>query len=144
MLEKKITYTDFNGAERTETFRFNLNKAEILEMELGTAGGLTQMIEKLVEINDYPQIVKLYKNFILSSYGEKSLDGKQFIKSAEIRDKFEQSGAYEQLFMELLSDPEKASAFVNGVMPKVPGTNGDHEKPELKLVEASNSDSTTN
>jgi len=132
MLEKKITYTDFNGVERTETFRFNLNKAEILEMELGTAGGLTQMIEKLVEINDYPQIVQLYKNFILSSYGEKSLDGKTPVKCPEIRSKFEQCGAYEQLFMELLSDSEKAAAFVNGVMPSG-AASGDHEKPALKL-----------
>lgn len=133
MLEKKITYTDFNGNERTETFRFNLNKAEILEMELGTSGGLTQMIEKLVEINDYPQIVKLYKNFILNSYGEKSLDGKHFVKNEEIRNRFEQSEAYSELFMELLSSPEAASAFVNGVMPNVQVT-GDHEKPALKLT----------
>ena len=135
MLEKKITYTDFNGIERTETFRFNLNKAEILEMELGTAGGLTQMIEKLVEINDYPQIMKLYKTFILKSYGEKSLDGKTFVKNEELSTKFEQSGAYAELFMELLSDPEKASAFVNGVMPRVQ-TVSDHEKPELKLEDS--------
>ena len=134
MLEKKITYTDFNGIERTETFRFNLNKAEILEMELGTAGGLTQMIQKLVEINDYPQIVKLYKDFILASYGEKSLDGKKFIKSDEIRQNFEQSEAYSELFMELLSSPEAAAAFVNGVMPTAPATS-DHVKPELALTD---------
>ncbi len=134
MLEKKITYTDFNGQERTETFRFNLNKAEILEMELGTAGGLTQMIEKLVEINDYPQIVKLYKNFILSSYGEKSLDGKNFVKSDQIKKKFEQSEAYSELFMELLSDPDKAAAFVNGVMPHGAKVTEDHVKAEPKLV----------
>ncbi len=135
MLEKKITYTDFNGVERTETFRFNLNKAEILEMELGTSGGLTQMIEKLVEIGDYPQIVKLYKEFILASYGEKSLDGKRFVKNEEIRKTFEQSEAYAELFMELLASPEAASAFVSGVMPNAQVA-GDHAKPELKLVEA--------
>ncbi len=104
-------------------------------MELGTAGGLTQMIEKLVEINDYPQIVKLYKEFILKSFGEKSLDGKTFVKNDEIRRNFEQSGAYETLFMELLSNPDAAAAFVNGVMPHMPGNNGDHEKPDVKLVD---------
>lgn len=134
MLERKITYTDFNGEKRTETFRFNLNKAEILEMELGTAGGLTQMIEKLVEIQDYPQIIQLYKKFILSAYGEKSLDGKTFVKNDEIRRNFEQSGAYEELFMELLGNKDAAAAFVNGVMPKAQ-TTGDHEKPELKLTD---------
>lgn len=137
MLEKKIKYTDFNGIEREETFRFNLSKAEILEMELGTSGGLTQMIEKLVEINDYPQIMKLYKNFILSSYGEKSLDGKHFIKNDQLRESFEQSEAYSVLFMELLSNQEEAAAFVRGVMPNVQ-TPGDFEKPELKLTENSN------
>ncbi len=133
MLEKKITYTDFNGIERNETFRFNLTKAEILEMELGTSGGLTQMIEKLVEINDYPQIMKIYKDFILKSYGEKSPDGKRFIKNAELREAFEQSEAYTVLFMELLSSPEEAAAFVRGVMPNAQ-TMSDHEKPELKLT----------
>jgi hypothetical protein len=88
MLKKTITYTDYNGVERTEDFYFNLNKAEILEMELSTEGGLQQMIEKIIAAQDMPALSKYFKDIILMSYGEKSPDGKRFIKNQEIRDAF--------------------------------------------------------
>lgn len=46
MLKKTITYTDCNDVERTEDFYFNLSKAEVIEMELTTTGGMTKVIEK--------------------------------------------------------------------------------------------------
>ena len=118
MLKKTITYTDYNGVERTEDFYFNLTKAELLEMELGSAGGFAEMIQKIVAAQDAPAIIKVFKDLILKAYGEKSADGKRFIKSDEIRDAFSQTEAYSQLFMELATDADAAAAFVNGIVPK--------------------------
>lgn len=117
MLKKKITYTDYNGFERSEDFYFNLTEAEIMEMELGTAGGLAELIQKVIDAKDGPTIIKIFKDLVLRSYGEKSLDGKRFIKNDEVRDSFAQTEAYSILFMELATDADAAAKFVNGIIP---------------------------
>ena len=119
MLKKKITYTDYNGIERTEDHYFNLTKAEIMELELGTAGGFAEMIQRIVDAQDAPSIIKVFKDLILKAYGEKSPDGKRFIKSKEISDAFSQTEAYSQLFMELATDADAAAEFVNGIVPNM-------------------------
>ena len=101
MLKKTITYTDYNGVERTEDKYFNLSKAEIMEMEMSTAGGFAEMVQGIVKAQDAPAIMKIFKDIILKSYGEKSPDGKRFIKSKELSDEFSQTEAYSDLFMEL-------------------------------------------
>ena len=117
MIKKTITYTDYNGVERTEDHYFNLTKAEIMEMELSTTGGLAEMIQKITKAQDAPAIIKVFKDLVLKSYGEKSPDGRRFIKSKELSDAFAQTEAYSQLFMELATDADAASKFVNGIMP---------------------------
>lgn len=117
MLKKTITYTDYNGVERKEDFLFNLTKAEIMEMEMSTVGGLADMIEKIVAAQDQPSIIKIFKELVLKAYGEKSPDGKRFIKSPELSQAFEQTEAYSILFMELATDDKAAAAFVNGIVP---------------------------
>lgn len=118
MLKKTIKYQDYNGTERTEDFYFNLSKAEIMEMEMSTAGGLSEMIQNIVKTQDAPSIIKIFKDLILKAYGEKSPDGKRFIKSEELSAAFSQTEAYSQLFMELATDADAAAAFVNGIIPK--------------------------
>lgn len=117
MLKKTFTYTDYNGVERTEDHYFNLSKAELMEMELSTAGGLAEMINKIVAAQDAPAIVKVFKDLVLKAYGQKSADGRRFIKSKELADEFAQTEAYSQLFMELATDADAASKFVNGIVP---------------------------
>lgn len=117
MLKKTVTYTDYNGVERTEDLYFNLNKAEIMEMELGTTGGFAEMIQKIIAAQDAPSIIKIFKDLVLKAYGEKSADGKRFMKSDEIATAFSQTEAYSQIFMELATDAEAAAKFVNGIMP---------------------------
>lgn len=117
MLKKTITYTDYNDVERTEDFYFNLNKAEIMEMEMSTTGGMAEMIQRIVKAQDSPAIVKIFKDLVLRAYGEKSADGKRFIKNDEIREAFAQTEAYSILFMELATDADAAAAFVNGITP---------------------------
>ena len=119
MLKKTITYTDYNDVERTEDFYFNLTKAELMEREMGAVGGLSGMIEKIVSAKDAPAIIKVFKELVLKAYGEKSADGKRFIKSKEISDAFSQTEAYSQLFMELATDADAASKFVNGIAPNM-------------------------
>ena len=117
MLEKKIKYTDLRGHEREDTFMFHLNKSELLKLEMSVPGGFTAKINKMVDKEDAPEIVETFENFILSSYGEISEDGKSFIKNKELTDRFKNSEAYSELFMELNSNPESAKAFVSGVIP---------------------------
>ena len=117
MLKKTITYVDYNGTERKEDFYFNLSKAEIMEMEMGTTGGMVEMINKIVAAQDAPAIIDMFKKMILKAYGEKSADGERFIKSKELSEAFSQTEAYSQLFMELATDADAASKFVNGIVP---------------------------
>lgn len=118
MLKKTITYEDYNGITRTEDFYFNLNKAELMEMEMGTTGGFSEMIRKIVDTQDAPAIIKLFKDLVLKAYGVKSDDGKRMIKTDDVREAFSQTEAYSILFMELATNAEEASKFVNAIVPK--------------------------
>lgn len=131
MLKKTITYVDYDGKERIEDFYFNLTKAEMTELEISQEGGLIKTIERIVaehedrgvvSMSNGAKIVEIFKDLILKSYGEKSLDGKRFIKSDKLKEEFSQTEAYSELFMELTTNEEKASEFVNGIIPKVPNT----------------------
>lgn len=118
MLKKRIKYVDYDGNEREEDFYFNLTKAEITELELSTEGGLQYMIERIIDAKDTPQIIQFFKKIILMSYGEKSPDGRRFIKSDKLSEEFTQTPAYSELFMELATDEKSASNFINGIIPK--------------------------
>lgn len=115
-----MTYMDYDGNERTEDFYFNLSRAEITEMEVSETGGLVNMIERVIAEQDAKQIIKIFKDLILQSYGVKSPDGKRFIKSDELREAFTQTEAYSDLFMELAENADSATTFVNGIIPKQP------------------------
>lgn len=136
MLKKNIKYTDYNGVERDETFFFNLTKAELMEMEMGTTGGLAESIQQIVQAQDAPSIIKIFKDLILKAYGEKSADGKRFVKindaGVALSIGFSQTEAFSQLFMELATDPDAAANFIKGIIPG----DIDISDAELKLAEA--------
>ena len=118
MIAKTVKYTDFNGVEREEKFFFNLTKAELTEMQMGTTGGFSEMLQRLIDAQDAPAIMKTFKDVIMKSYGEKSPDGKRFIKSEELSIAFTQTEAYSVLFMELFSgETKKVADFIKGIMP---------------------------
>ena len=117
MYKKTITYTDYDGVERTEDFYFNLNKAELIEMNFSADGGLEYLLNKIMKENDVRRLIELFKDIIRRSYGEKSLDGKRFIKSKEQTEAFMQTEAYSELFMELAGDDKAATEFINGIVP---------------------------
>lgn len=117
MLPVPIKYTDFNGVDRTETFYFNLTQSELTEMNLTTVGGMKSFIERITNTQDQAELIRLFKELILKAYGQKSDDGKRFVKNKEIREGFEQTMAYDALFMKLATDEKEAIKFVNGIMP---------------------------
>nr|DAF90674.1 MAG TPA: hypothetical protein [Siphoviridae sp. ctDS752] len=121
MLRKEITYTDFNGVERTEPFYFNFSKAELMEMDLTSMGGFENTVKAIIDANDTPSLIKIFKEFVLKAYGEKSPDGKRFMKvndaGVPVARAFSESNAYSELFMELATDDVAAAEFINGIIP---------------------------
>ena len=121
MIKKSITYKDYDGTERVENHYFNLDEAEIMEMELSVDGGFTTMIEKVVSEQRHPELFKIFKDFVCKSYGEKSADGKYFLKMDEegrpLYRKFLQTKAYSALMTELTHDAKASAEFVNGILP---------------------------
>lgn len=121
MLKKTITYEDYDGNTRTEDLYFFISKSELTEMELTTPGGFTTKLEKITNANDGGEIMKIFKEIILKAYGEKSDDGRAFIKKrngVSLAETFEQTPAFDALFTELLLDPDKAAVFINSILPK--------------------------
>ncbi len=117
MYKKHIKYTDYNGVEREEDFWFNISKAELTTMELSVNGGLENYLSDIIAKKNGAEIIRAFTDIIRKSYGVKSLDGKRFQKSPELADEFMQTEAYNELFMELVTDADAAAAFVNGIMP---------------------------
>lgn len=118
MLKITKTYEDWNEIEVTSDFYFNLTEAEITELQIGTVGGFAETIEKIINAKDQSELIKIFKDLVLLAYGEKSADGKRFMKNDEVKQGFVENPAYSIIFMELVSDSEKAAAFINGIMPK--------------------------
>lgn len=121
MLKKTIEYTNFDGVEMKEDFYFNLTQAELAELQMSQAGGFGEYINKIVAAKDVPTLAKLFKELIMLAYGEKSADGKRFIKKSpdghRLADEFVETEAYSVLYMELVSDDKEAANFVNGILP---------------------------
>ena len=117
MYVQKIKYMDYNGMERNETVYFNFTEAEVGEMEYGVSGGLTAVLNQISETKDFPKLIAIFKDLILKAYGEKSPDGRRFIKSKELSDEFSQTEAYSELYIKLASDTDAALEFIRGIMP---------------------------
>ena len=118
MLKKTITYTDFNGEEQTEDFYFNLTKAELVETELSAGGdGFNAQLQRIIASKDGKGVIDATKQIVRKAYGKRSEDGKRFIKSEALSDEFESTGAYDVLFIELVTDAEASAAFMNAIAP---------------------------
>lgn len=122
MYKQVLTYTDFEDVEHTETFRFNLSERELSEMQMSSKGGFDKYLNAIVEEQDIAKVASVFKDVILKAYGELAPDGKSFIKKDEngrpLADKFEQTAAFDELFLQLMRDPDKATKFVTEIMPK--------------------------
>ena len=117
MYKKTITYTDFDGVERTEDFYYNLTKAELFDLNFKHPGGLANHIRRIMAAQDNPELLRVFQEIIDISYGEKDETGRRFIKSKELTDAFKQTNAFSIFYMELAMDSDAAAAFINGVVP---------------------------
>lgn len=122
MLKKTIKYTDYNGVERVEDFYFNLTKAEIIDMEMDVEGGMYAMLQRIISSQDNKNLYDVFKNIVIKAYGQKSPDGRRFIKNDTLREEFKQTEAYSILFTELATDAKLAADFVNGIIPNIEQT----------------------
>lgn len=118
MLKKTITYTDYDGMERTEDFWFNLSNTELTKLDAELPGGVLGVLRKIIDKKDRKALVDFIETLILRSYGEKTLDGKRFVKTPEMAEEFMQTPAYDELFMSILSDTDSQTSFINGVIPQ--------------------------
>ena len=118
MYRKTVTYEDYKGNTRTEDFYFNLNKAELVELELSTKGGLTVMMDRIIAAQDNATLFKIFKDLVSKSYGVLSDDGRKFVKNQEVLDDFMQTEAYSIIFSELATNEEAAAEFFNNVIPQ--------------------------
>ena len=125
MYKKVIKYEDYNGVSHEEEFLFNLTQAEITEMNLSVKGGMGEVMRQIANTRDIPKLIEIFKTIILKAYGEKSPDGRRFVKSDALREAFEQCPAYSVLFMECVQDNKAASEFLIGIMPKDMASNVD-------------------
>lgn len=118
MLKREITYEDFDGNQATDTFYFNLNRTELIELEVAYEGGLQAALQRIIETKDNKTLINEFQKIILSAYGVKSEDGKRFIKNDKIREEFTQTPAYDALFMDLATNENSAADFIKGILPK--------------------------
>ena len=117
MYKKTITYTDYNDVEQTEDFYFNLNKAELMRIQLQNNGTLQAKLERLINTRETSEIAQIFQDIIDMSYGVKSDDGKRFIKNQEVLDAFKQTEAYSELYVELTTNTDAAVEFITGIIP---------------------------
>lgn len=125
MLTKTVTYIDLNGKEVTDTLYFNMTKSEIAAMQVRMDGMFIDHLKDLVEGKHIEKLFHVFRDIVLDSYGEKSEDGRRFIKNQKLRDDFESSLAFDAIFTEILMDPDKQSAFVREILPPDMRTGGE-------------------
>lgn len=117
MLKHEIKYTDYDGDKHEESFYFNLNEVEMIELEVEHSDGLYNWLDKLVKMEDRKEMWYEFKRIVLLSYGVKTPDGKSFMKSPEITTAFEYHAAFNQLMKDITTDEDIAATFINGIMP---------------------------
>ncbi len=119
MIKQTVTYIDYDGTQRTEDKYFHMTKRELIKWETESgSGGMDKFIEKIIETEDRKTLIEMFDDLILRAYGEKSIDGRSFVKTPELRKEFEDSACYDQLFMDLIQDTDKLTTFVNGLIPE--------------------------
>lgn len=130
MLKETVNYVDFDGNEVTEELYFNLNTVEMTRANAKFGGDLEAHINKVVDKKDMEGIMEVIEYLVLYSYGLRSEDGRRFIKTKEVREEFEYSIAYAEIFEKLLLNPSHASTFAKGLV-----TTPNLEAKKLKMIE---------
>lgn len=119
MFKTTVKYTDFLGAEREETLRFNLNEQELLDLTTDDLAFNPAYLGAISKEQDAQSMFKVMRKLILLAYGEMSEDGRFFRKSEQITSDFAHSAAYEALLNKLLTgdDVKFIESFMLGIFP---------------------------
>ena len=117
MYKRTITYTDYFDVERTEDVYFNLSETELTKLQLSKQNGYVAMLQSLIDAKNGPAIMEVFDEIIRMAYGEKSEDGRRFVKSEELTEAFTQTPIYDQLYMELCTNADSAAEFVKNIIP---------------------------
>ena len=133
MITKNLTYEDFNGVKRTETFYFNLTQAELTDWELSVAGGMSAYIQRIADAKSERELIGLFKGIIDRSYGVKSPDGRRFMKSPELLEEFKSTQAYSDFYMSLVTNTQNALDFINALTPNAPKAENAAAQPQLTV-----------
>lgn len=118
MLKQTVTFENFNDETVSQDLYFNLTVPELLEMETSIGGGLSDAITTIIKTEDKREILNLFKKIVFAAYGVKSDDGNRFVKSEELNREFEQSAAYDEFFIQLLTNEDTAASFIGKLLPK--------------------------
>lgn len=145
MWTTNVSYTDFNGAERTEKLHFHMSESEFVEFDVQFPGGFVEYVRslgietdddgkaKITEDTQNAKLFALFKDLIVVSYGEKSEDGRYFRKDeGKLGKQFMESAAYSAFFVKLTTNEAYAASFVKGVLPS--GTNAAEDAETLRKL----------
>lgn len=121
MIRKTVTYEDFNGNERTEECYFNISNTELMKMDAFSEGGMLEELKRIVQNRDTKEVMLFFEKLLKESYGVKSPDGRNLMKSPDILARFMSSPAYDKIFIELMTDAEAAAKFIDNVLPTAEG-----------------------
>lgn len=121
MLEKKISYEDFNGNKVTETFYFHMSKDDVAEFKYRKDGSdIVDVISRIMSTENVRGVLDILKELARAGVGRKGeIQGRSvFIKDQEAKDLLFYTDAYSELMMELIENPTAASDFIAGMLPK--------------------------
>ena len=86
-------------------------------MQWASPGGLKALLDRIIEEQDIKEILDIIREILSKAYGVKSADGRRFDKDPALWVNFTQSLAFDELFMELMTNAGYAAEFMNGIVP---------------------------
>ena len=117
MQKLTVQYQNFDGDLETEDLYFHLNIKELQEMENWDVP-LTKRIAKLTKTEDGKEAFELMRDIVEAAYGERSADGKRFVKNPEVLKNFTQGLAYDEVIISFIDGTTDLGKFVEGLLPK--------------------------
>lgn len=113
---EKLEYTDYNGAKRSEVYRFNLGRKELTKLNYMFKGGIEEKYKELSENEDINGIIDIVETIISMGLGQISEDGKRFVRDKTYTEEFMESAAYDELYGKLFGDADYLNDFIRSII----------------------------
>lgn len=117
MQKLTIQFENFDGETVSEDLYFHLNIKELQAMEEWPVP-LTKRIADLTNTQDGKKAFELMRDIIEVAYGERSEDGKRFVKNEEVLKNFTQGLAYDEVIIKFIDGSMDLAKFIEGLLPK--------------------------